>query len=110
VAERCRGLDRPALAGSLDEWFAREGIPVGRSDRRIRTVNLAARDAARPGCRARAAALEVHAVGQGRQPPWVEDTLYRGDRYEFHHLVAEGAPPRPARGALSGPAPTVPRP
>ncbi|MFM8357961.1 MAG: GntR family transcriptional regulator, partial [Verrucomicrobiota bacterium] len=33
VAERCRGLDRPALAGSLDEWFAREGIPVGRSDR-----------------------------------------------------------------------------
>lgn len=110
VAERCPGLDRRALAGSLYEWFARQGIPVGRSDQRIRAVNLDARDAARLGCRARSAALEVHAVGHGRQPLWVEDTLYRGDRYEFHNLLAEGAPPRPARGLLSGPAPTVSRP
>lgn len=110
VADRCPGLDRRALAGSLYEWFARQGIPLTRSDQRIRSVSLDARDARLLSTRPRSAALWVHAVGHGRQPLWVEDTLYRGDRYEFHNLLAEGTPPRPARGSLFNPAQTNTRP
>lgn len=110
AAARCPGLDRPALAGSLYEWFATQGLPITRSDQRVRAVNLGARDARLLGTRPRSAALWVQAVGHGRHPLWVEDTLYRGDRYEFHNLLADGAPPRPARATLLAPTPPPTRP
>jgi len=99
VAARCPGLDRRALSGSLYEWLAASGIRVRGAEQRIRAVRADALLGGLLGTGTGAALLEVHAVGRAGDPIWVEDTFYRGDRHEFHNLLSEGAPPRPARTA-----------
>lgn len=100
VASRCPGLDRRALAGSLYEWLARSGIRITGAEQRIRAVRADAVLGGLLEVGAGAALLEVHAVGRCGAPLWVEDTFYRGDRYEFHNLLSDGTPPRPARASL----------
>jgi GntR family transcriptional regulator len=103
VARLCPGLGRRELTGSLYEWLARAGLRVTGADQRIRAVSADRNIATALGLKSGAAVLQVHAVGRATVPIWVEDTFYRGDRYEFHNLLADGAPPRPARSAWRSP-------
>lgn len=103
VARRCPGLDRRALAGSLYAWLDRAGIRVTGAEQQIRAVAADAGTAAHLGVPRGTALLEVHAVGRAGDPLWVEVTRYRGDRYEFHNLLSEGPPARPARSAWRTP-------
>lgn len=100
VASRCPGLDRRALGGSLYEWLEGRGIRLSGAEQRIRAVRAGAVLSGLLEVAAGAALLEVHAVGRSGDPLWVEDTFYRGDRYEFHNLLSDAAPPRPARASL----------
>lgn len=103
VARLCPGLGRRQLAGSLYEWLANAGVCVVGADQQIRAVNADAGVAHALTVKLGAATLWVHAVGRADEPLWVEDTFYRGDRYEFHNLLTEGAPPRSARATLRSP-------
>jgi len=103
VARLCPGLGRRELAGSLYEWFAQAGVRVTGADQRIRAVKADTAIARALCLRVGAALLKVHAVGRSGVPLWVEDTFYRGDRYEFHNVLAEGSPPRAARTAWLNP-------
>ena len=87
VARLCPGLTRESLKGSL--YNALEN-------------DLSAADAKLLGTQKGAAALWVHAVGfTGDEPLWVEDTLYRSDRYEFQNIIGARTPARPATPTLS---------
>ncbi|HRI13828.1 MAG TPA: GntR family transcriptional regulator [Verrucomicrobiota bacterium] len=100
MARRCPGLGRRELGGSLYEWFARCGIRVTGADQRIRAITASASVAEPLQIKKGAALLWVHAVGLAGNPLWVENTYYRGDRYEFHNVLTDGVPARPARATL----------
>lgn len=99
LARLCPGLGRRELSGSLYEWFAQAGVRVTGADQRIRAVKADTTMARALSLRVGAALLQVYAVGRSGVPLWVEDTFYRGDRYEFHNVLAEGSPPHAARAA-----------
>jgi len=100
-ASACPGLTREDLAGSLYDRLLREpGLVLTGSEQDIRAMNLEPGDAELLGVPAGSAALRIHAVGQsGSGPIWIEDTLYRGDRYGFQNLLTLGRGGRPARVA-----------
>lgn len=100
VARRCPGLGRRALGGSLYEWLDRAGVRITGAEQRIRAVGAGGDLQKQLGLPGGTAVLWVHAVGRAGDPLWVEDTYYRGDRYEFHNVLTEGSPARPARAAL----------
>ena len=100
VAARCRGLGRREMAGSLYAWLEKAGVKVTGADQWIRAINLKPADAAVLNAKTGTAAIWVHAIGRAQAPLWVEDTLYRGDRYEFHNVLNDGAAPRPARASF----------
>jgi DNA-binding GntR family transcriptional regulator len=82
------------------------GPPVTGSEQTIRAVSLTAADAAELGVAAGSAALLIHAVGHSAEGPlWVEDTLYRGDRYCFQNSISGVRTARPARVAEFGAVP-----
>jgi hypothetical protein len=59
------------------------------------------------------AVLWVRATGQCQHGPlWLEDTLYRGDLYEFHNTIGSDRAQKPARATLvqSGPVNLLSRP
>ncbi len=91
------------VAGSLYTVLTeRFGLHLSGSDQIIRAVNLDAKDASILGVKSGGAAVWVHAVGYCEHGPlWLEDTLYRGDRYEFHNSLGSHKAARPARAALS---------
>ena len=100
VAGRCPGLGRRQLGGSLYEWLDQAGIRVSGAEQRIRAVRADEDLRARLELGREVAVLWVHAVGSAGDPLWVEDTYYRGDRYEFHNRLSDGVPARPARASL----------
>ena len=102
AARFCPGLTRRQAEGSIYALFTRRhGLSVSSATQSIRAVNLSATDAARLEVPAGAAALRVHAVGATpRGPLWVEDTLYRGDLYEFLNEVNAAGRHRPASLAI----------
>ncbi len=100
VARLCPGLDRRALAGSLYAWLERTGVRVTGASQQIRAASADAQLAQALEVAPGAALLWVHAVGRTDVPLWVEDTFYRGDRYEFHNLLGDVNPQRPARARL----------
>jgi len=103
VARLCPGLTRERVKGSLYDVLENDlsAGPTG-AEQIIRAVCLSTAEAKLLGTRPAAAALWVHAVGfTGDKPLWVEDTLYRGDRYEFQNVLGANTPARPATPTLS---------
>jgi GntR family transcriptional regulator len=99
---RCPGLSEKMLAGSLYELLReRFGLELSGATQSVRAVNLSGEDALLLKTRPRSAALWVHATGfADGEPLWVEDTLYRGDRYEFQNFLDANQPPRSASASL----------
>ncbi|MGD0537350.1 MAG: GntR family transcriptional regulator [Verrucomicrobiota bacterium] len=104
AARLCPGLTRALVQGSLYDLLTRKyGLPVTAADETIQAVNLSSADARRLRVPAGTAALRVRAVGHAESPLWFEDTLYRGDRYEFHNAIGAAKRPRPASLVICGP-------
>jgi len=80
------GLTRLELRGSFYELCRKKyGLRVSESDQTIRAVSLRSKAAKILETPSGSPALLVSAVGySGRQATWWEETLYRGDSYEFH--------------------------
>jgi GntR family transcriptional regulator len=97
VGRFCPGLTKLQLNGSLYELLThRYGLAITGADQVIRAVSLSAEDAESLHLAVGSAALLVHAVGQTGEPLWLEDTLYRADRYEFHNALGTSNRPQPA--------------
>ncbi len=82
----CPELTAGECAGSLYSLFAgRYELELDGVAQRIRARNASATEASALGCAAGDAVLELTGVGHlaGGEPLWYEQTLYRGDRYEF---------------------------
>ncbi len=104
AARCCPGLTRSSVKGSLYALLTGTyGLAIKAADQVIRAVSLLAADARQLQVRTGAAALRVLAVGHADAPVWLEDTLYRADRYEFHDFLGNDTQPRPARLAIAGP-------
>ncbi len=108
VARFCPGLTKAELKGSLYSLLTRKhGLHMTAADEVIAAVSLSADEARWLRVPAGAAALRVRAIGCAEAPLWLEDTLYRGDRYEFHNAVGGSKRPRPANLVICGPTPPV---
>jgi len=98
----CPKLQRSDLAGSIyDLWTRHYGLQIGDVEQTIRAVNLLMEEAQRLHVAEGAAALQVRCLGrlEDGRPLWYEDTLYRGDAYEFFHRLT-GASAHPTVGRL----------
>lgn len=85
-SDLCPGLQRGDAAGSLYTVFHdRYGLELEGVAQRIRARVLSAAEAGILGVAAGSAVLELTGVGHlsDGTPLWYEETLYRGDRYEF---------------------------
>jgi GntR family transcriptional regulator len=103
VGRYCPGLTGLQLKGSLYEVLTQHyRLRIAGAEQMIRAVSLSAKDARMLQLPSGSAALLVHAVGQTEEPLWVEDTLYRGDRYEFHNALGRSKRPQPANLAVFG--------
>ncbi len=101
VAELCPGLDRRRVGGSLYSLFEDElGLKLTGSQQTIRALNLTGEQSRLLRVKPGTAALWVHAVGFARQPLWIEDTIYRGDAYEFENSLRRNSDAAPARATL----------
>jgi GntR family transcriptional regulator len=108
VARFCPGLTKAELKGSLYSLLTRKhGLHMTAADEVIAAVSLSADEARWLRVPAGAAALRVRAVGYAEAPLWLEDMLYRGDRYEFHNAIGGSKRPRPANLVICGPTPPV---
>ncbi len=97
VARFCPGLTRSVVKGSLYSLLTgKYGLTITGAEQQIQAVNLSASDARLLRVPTSAAALRARAIGQAEAPLWLEDTLYRGDRYEFHNALGPAKRPRPA--------------
>ena len=106
VTRFCPGLTKAELKGSLYSLLTQKhGLPITAADEVIAAVNLSADDARLLRVPAGAAALRVRAVGHAEAPLWLEDTLYRSDRYEFHNALGATKRPRPANLVICEPPP-----
>ena len=109
VARFCPGLTRVQLKGSLYLILtAKHGLPVTAAEEVIRGVNLSSVDARLLRVPSGSAALRVRAVGHTTAPLWLEDTLYRGDRYEFHNAIGTTGRPKPANLVICDSIPNKP--
>jgi len=94
LAEYCPGLTREQTAGSLYTVFAGTyGLELEGVAQRIRARGLTAREAKILAMKPGEAVLELTGIGhiRGGVPLWYEETLYRGDAYEFvNQVVATG--------------------
>jgi GntR family transcriptional regulator len=97
VARFCPRLTRAQLKGSLYLLLTQKyGLVITAAQQTIQAVNLSPADARLLRLPAGSAALRVQAVGHAKEPLWVEDTLYRGDCYEFHNVVGASKRQPPA--------------
>jgi GntR family transcriptional regulator len=97
VARFCPRLAKSDLKGSLYVLLTQKyRLPVNAAQQTIHAVSLTRDDARRLDLPAGSAALRIQAVGYAEEPLWLEDTLYRGDRYEFHNAVGGRKAPQPA--------------
>ncbi|MEY4484041.1 MAG: HTH-type transcriptional repressor YvoA [Verrucomicrobiota bacterium] len=102
VARHCPGLTAKMLAGSLYTLFTQHyGLTLTGAEQTLRAANLSEEDASTMGVSSGDAVLWVRATGQCQHGPlWMEDTLYRGDLYEFHNSIGNGRTQKPARATL----------
>ena len=102
VANLCPGLTREISAGSLYEAFEKQfHLKLTGAEQTVRAIDLSEDDARLLKTTRGKAALWVHAIGFAANAPlWLEDTLYRGDRYEFQNVLGASKPPRGGMTAL----------
>ena len=99
----CPDLVAEDLLGSLyDVWIGKYGLEIVGADQTIQAVNLRGREAKLLQVTRGAAGFLVTSTGylQPRQPLWWEQTLYRGDAYEFHNFLGPVQTVGPASGVL----------
>jgi GntR family transcriptional regulator len=88
VGRLCPGLTKSDLKGSLYILLTQKyGLPVNAAEQQIQAVSLSGADARLLRVTPGSPALRVHAAGYAGEPLWLENTLYRGDRYEFHNAL-----------------------
>jgi GntR family transcriptional regulator len=104
ILERhCPRLSKRDLEGSLYAlWTRRYKLDIEGAEQVIRAVNLQGGDARHLKVRSGAAGLAVLSTGllAGGGPVWWEETLYRGDAYEFQNRLGRIQTARPAAGLL----------
>lgn len=101
----CPRLTTEEISASLYELFTgKYGLPITGAEETIQAVNLSETDAEYLQTIPTTAALLVTAVGllKGDEPLWYEETLYRGDAYEFRNRLGPVRHARPATGRLIG--------
>jgi GntR family transcriptional regulator len=90
VADFCPGLTEKEVNGSIYElWTKKYGLNISGAEETIHAVNLGEPDAQLLEVAGQSAALLVRSVGyvDGEHPLWYEQTLYRGESYEFHNRL-----------------------
>lgn len=90
VERHCPGLKKKDVAGSIYAlWRERYFLALAGAEQTIRAVNVKGKDAELLQVKVGAAAILNTSVGylDGRVPLWYEETLYRGDIYEFFNRV-----------------------
>jgi GntR family transcriptional regulator len=103
LAEFCPGLQAEELLGSLyDLWLEKYGLEIVGAEQTIQAVNLRGKDAELLGVARGTAGFLVTSIGRlaDRQPLWWEQTLYRGDAYEFRNCLGPIQAAGPATGVL----------
>lgn len=106
VARFCAGLNERHVKGSLYEVLTeRLKLEIAGADEVIRAVSIGEADARLLRVSGGGAGLLVTAIGylSGGIPLWREQTLYRGDAYEFHNRLGPIQAARPAAGVLLSP-------
>ena len=96
-------LQKKDLKGSLYAlWTDAYELVISGAEQTIRAINLTKKEANRLEVAEGSAALLVTAVGKlvNNEPLWYEETIYRGDAYEFHAQLGGIDPGRPAVGRL----------
>lgn len=99
----CPLLERHDLEGSLYEWWTQKaGLNIVGADQSIRAVNLEKIDAELLDVETGLAGLLVLSTGflPGDRTLWYEQTLYRGDSYEFNNRLEGLRSYRPVVGAF----------
>ena len=102
-AEFCPDLVADDLLGSLyNLWIRKYGLEIAGAQQAIHAVNIRGKDATLLQVRRGVAGFLVTSVGylQPREPLWWEQTLYRGDAYEFHNFLGPLQTAGPANGVL----------
>lgn len=103
VRRFCTDLTRDDLAGSLYEALSRKcRLKIAGAEQTIRAVALAAADARLLKVATATPALSATATAylDDQTPLWWENTIYRGDVYEFHTRLGGIGDSRPALGRL----------
>ena len=103
VAQWCPGLRKTDLSGSIYKlWRERYFLSLAGAEQTIRAVNVRGREAELLKMKNGAAGLLNTSIGflDGRQPLWFEQTLYRGDAYEFFNRLGYVESPGGAVGRL----------
>jgi len=107
VAGLCPGLHESDLAGSIYQlWRERFFLNIAGAEQTIRAVNVQGQDAELLRLQPGAASLLNTSTGflEGRRCLWFEQTLYRGDTYEFYNRLGYVEAPGSAVGRLILPA------
>lgn len=103
LAKYCPGLRKSDLPGSIYKlWQERYFLSLAGAEQAIRAVNVRGREAELLLTEIGAAGLLNTSTGflDGRQPLWYEQTLYRGDSYEFFNRLGYVESPGAAVGRL----------
>lgn len=103
VKRYCPKLTRGRAEGSLYRlWTDLYGLSIAGADESIRAVIIPDDIAQLMDVNVGNAGFLVRAIGylDGERPLWSEETLYRGDAYEFHNRLGGIESPRPAMGQL----------
>lgn len=104
VSRLCPGLTKAQLRGSLFGVLTQDyGLQIQAADEVIQAISLSAASAKLLGVPRGTAALRVRAVGHAESPLWMEDTLYRGDAYEFRNSISTHRKMRPANLVICDP-------
>jgi len=103
VTKFCPDLTADELAGSLYAlWTEKYRLDITGADQTIRAVPLRGDEGRLLGVRSGAAGFQITSTGylSGGVPLWWEQTLFRGDAYEFQNRLGPVQTARPAAGTL----------
>jgi len=103
VGKYCPDLSEEALSGSLYAlWADTYKLEIVGADQTIRAVCIRGDEARRLGVRSGEAGFLVTSTGylSGGVPLWWEQTVFRGDAYEFQNRLGPIQTARPAAGTL----------